>query len=76
MDFKNLYENAPEKLKLDFLDAGSGDLIYSREYQGKDERSKAMIGPMDMVKESIDASIVNCIKDVASDKALAQALNK
>ena len=21
MDFKNLYENAPEKLKLDFLDA-------------------------------------------------------
>ncbi len=64
------------QIKLDFVDNNSDKLIYSQIYSGDDERSQAMIGPMDMVKKSVDASIINCINNVANDNFLAQALKK
>ena len=64
------------QVKLDFVNNDSGDLIYSQIYNGTDDRSQAMIGLIDMVKKSIDASIVDCINNVANDESLAQALNK
>jgi len=63
------------QIKLDFIDSISDKLIYSQIYNGNDERSQAMIGLMDMVEKSIDASIIDCIYNVANDKLLTQALN-
>lgn len=64
------------QIKLDFIDNNSNNLVYSQIYNGNDERSQALIGLMDMVKKSVDASIIDCINNVASDKLLTQALIK
>ncbi|NQU54332.1 MAG: hypothetical protein HQ522_17535 [Bacteroidetes bacterium] len=68
--------NSSIQINLEFVDNKSGNLIYSQEYNGTDERSQVMIGLMDMVKKSIDASIINCINNVANDKLLAESLTK
>ena len=64
------------QIKLDIIDNNSSNLVYSQIYNGNDERSQAMIGLMDMVKESVDASIINCIYNVSNDTLLTQALKK
>lgn len=64
------------QIKLDFLNNSTGALLYSQIYNGTDDRSQAMVGLMDMVKKSIDASIINCINQVAGDKNLSTALKK
>ena len=64
------------QIKLDFKETDSGLLLYSNIYNGTDERSQAMVGFLDMVKKSIDASIINFVNDVANDESLAQSLRK
>lgn len=64
------------QIKLDFVNNNSGNLIYSQIYNGSDDRSQAMIGLMDMVKKSVEASIIDCINNVANDILLVQALKK
>ena len=64
------------QIKADFVNAKTGELIYTNVYTGQDDRSQAMIGLMGMVKDSIDASIVRCIQSIGDDEALAKALAK
>ncbi len=64
------------QIKLDFIDTKTDEVIYSQVYNGTDERDQALIGLMDMVKKSIDASIINCISNVGEDADLARALKK
>jgi len=64
------------QVKLDFLDAQDGQLIYSEVYNGTDKRTRALIGLMGMVRQSIDASIVNCLNAVGADAKLAAALRR
>jgi uncharacterized lipoprotein YajG len=64
------------QIKVDFVDAKAGTLIFSNVYSGTDERDQAMFGTMGMVKSSIDASIVRCIQSVTDDAELAAALGK
>jgi uncharacterized lipoprotein YajG len=64
------------QIKLDFIDAKTGDMIYSSIYNGSDERSQALIGFMDMVKASIDTSIIRCIQSVGNDASLVAAIKK
>ena len=64
------------QVKADFLNARTGELIYSNIYTGSDERSKALVGLMGMVKDSIDASILRCVQSIVDDAALASALGK
>jgi len=63
------------QIKLDFVDAKTGDVIYTNIYSGNDERS-LFIGYIGMMKKSIDASIINCIQSVGDDADLARALMK
>jgi len=64
------------QIKIDFLDAKTGDTIYTNIFSGTDKRSRALIGVMGMVKNSIDGSIVNCIQSVGDDADLSSALKK
>jgi len=64
------------QVKLDFVDAKTGNLIFSNIYSGTDKREKAMLGLMGMVKDSVDASIVNCIQSVVDDAELTKSLLK
>ncbi len=64
------------QIKVDFLDAKTGDTIYTNVFSGTDKRSRALIGVMGMVKDSIDGSIVNCIQSVGDDADLSRALKK
>ena len=64
------------QIKLDFIDAKTGDTLYTNIYSGNDKREQAMIGLMGMVKASIDASLVNCVQGVVDDAELAKALQK
>jgi len=64
------------QIKIDFLDAKTGDVIYTNIFSGTDERDRALIGVMGMVKDSIDSSIVNCIQGVGDDADLSSALKK
>ncbi|MDP2914971.1 MAG: hypothetical protein Q8O91_05920 [Candidatus Aminicenantes bacterium] len=64
------------QVKIDFVDAKKGDMIYTNVFSGNDERSQAMIGLIGMVKDSIDASIIRCIQSVVDDAELAKALKK
>lgn len=64
------------QVKLDFVDERAGRLLYSDVYNGTDERSRAMIGLMGMVSESIDACIVNALNAVGKDAKLAAALQQ
>jgi uncharacterized lipoprotein YajG len=63
------------QIKLDFVDA-EGKVIYSEVYNGKDDRGQALVGFMNMVKKSVDDSIINCINNVGKDEDLARALKK
>jgi hypothetical protein len=62
------------QIKADFLNARTRNVIYSNIYTGSDERSKAIVGLMGMVKASIDASILRCVQSVVDDPGLAKAL--
>jgi hypothetical protein len=62
------------QIKADFVNASTGNLIYSNIYTGSDERSKAVVGLMGMVKDSIDASILRCVQSLVDDPGLAKAL--
>jgi hypothetical protein len=62
------------QLRFDFVDVESGRLLHSEVYNGTDERTRALIGVMSMVKASVDQSIVNCIAAVGNDTRLAEAL--
>lgn len=62
------------QVKADFLNAKTGDVVYSNIYTGSDERSKAVVGLMSMVRASIDASIVRCVQSITDDQGLAKAL--
>ena len=64
------------QVKADFVNAKTGEVIYSNIYTGSDERSKAMIGLMGMVKDSIDASILRCVQSIVDDQGLANALGR
>lgn len=64
------------QLKIDFIDPESNYLIYTDIYNGTDDRGRAMVGTIDMVFESIDAAIINCINNVGKDGNLASALKK
>jgi len=64
------------QIKLDFVDRATGRLIYSDVYNGADQRSKALIGGMGMVKASLDGSIINCINQVGADSRLVDALRQ
>lgn len=64
------------QIKLDFIDAQTDEMLYSQVYNGTDERDQALVGLMGMVKESIDASIIDCIQGVGDDADLARALKK
>ena len=64
------------QVKLDFVNAATGDPIYSEVYTGKDDRGRALLGLMDMVIESIDASIVDLVNKVGNDEQLATTLRK
>lgn len=74
--FVTVGANASIQIKLDFIDTGSGNSVYSQIYNGKDERAQGLVGLMDMVKKSVDASIANCVTEVSRDRSLAQALKK
>lgn len=64
------------QIKVDFLDAKTGDMIYTNIFSGADNRKQALIGLMGMVKDSIDWSIVKCIQSVGDDAGLSSALKK
>lgn len=66
--------NSSVQIKLDFVNAKTGNVIYAQIYNGVDKRARSMVGTMGMVKESIDASIIDCVENVGSDEALAAAL--
>jgi len=74
--FINVGATSGIQIKIDFLDTKTGDVIYTNIYSGTDEREQALIGLMGMVKNSIDASIVNCIQSVGDDISLSSALKK
>ncbi len=63
------------QIKLSFTDM-EDNVIYTEIYNGTDDRGHAMVGTMNMVYESIDAAIVNCINNVGKDENLANALRK
>ncbi len=64
------------QIKLDFVNPKTDEVVFSDVYNGTDDRGRAMIGLMDMVKKSIHAAIVNCINNVGKDSDLAKALKK
>lgn len=64
------------QIKLDFVNAQTGNVIYAEIYSGVDKRDKAMLGLMGMVRKSIDAAIIDGVKNVGNDNALAAALKK
>lgn len=61
------------QVRLDFS-GSDGRLLRSEVYNGTDERRQALVGLMGMVRESIDASIINCMTNVARDAQLVVAL--
>lgn len=74
--FVNVGATSSIQIKLDFIDQKTDDIIYSQVYNGTDERQQALIGLMDLVIKSIDASIIDCINSVGDDESLARALKK
>jgi hypothetical protein len=72
--FINVGASSMVQIRLEFVEADTDQAIYSETYVGQDERSQALIGLMDMVRSSVDQSMVNCIQSVGDDEALAQAL--
>lgn len=72
--FINVGATSSVQIKLDFVNAATGRVIYTQIYSGQDERSQALIGMMEMVKASVDASIISCIQSVGDDANLARAL--
>ncbi|MFB0517219.1 MAG: hypothetical protein ACETWG_11545 [Candidatus Neomarinimicrobiota bacterium] len=72
----NVGANSSIQIKLDFIDPSTNDVIYTQIYNGTDERAQALVGLMDLVKKSIDASIINCINSVGDDDNLAQKLSQ
>jgi len=74
--FVKVGASATIQMKADFVNAKTGDVIYSNVYSGNDARDQAMIGLMGLVKSSIDAAILRCVQSVGDDAALAKALAK
>ena len=70
----NVGASSSIQVKVDFVDAATGQPIYSEVYNGSDERARAMIGLMGMVRESLNASLAKCLTAVAQDPKLAAAL--
>jgi len=68
--------NSTIQIKLDFIDMKTQRIIYTQIYNGSDDRKQAMIGLMNMVKDSINSSIINCINSVANDKMLIESLKQ
>jgi uncharacterized lipoprotein YajG len=64
------------QIKVDFVDAKTGTIIYSNVYSGTDKRDQALVGFMGMVRSSIDASLSHCVQSVTDDAELAKALQK
>lgn len=62
------------QIKLDVIDGRTGRLLHSDVYNGADGRSRTLIGTMGMVKESLDASLIDCINNVGKDAKLAAVL--
>lgn len=62
------------QIRLDFMATSSGTAIYSEVYNGTDERDRALVGLMGMVKDSVDQAIINCLDSVGKDARLAAAL--
>ncbi len=73
--FINVGATSSIQFKLDVVDARTGQQVYSNIYNGTDQRSQAMLGLMSMVRESIDASIVNSINSVGADAKFAAAIH-
>lgn len=72
----NVGASSSIQLRLDFADARTGQAIYSEIYNGTDERARAMIGLMSMVRESLNASVVNALTTIGRDPKLAAALRR
>ena len=72
--FINVGASSMIQIRLDFVEAATDQAIYSQVYSGQDERSQALIGLMDMVRASVDDSMINCFQSVGDDEGLARAL--
>ncbi len=64
------------QISLRFTNLNANNVIYSEIYNGSDDRGRAMVGTMDMVYESINAAIVDCINSVGEDESLVKALKE
>lgn len=72
--FINVGATSMVQIRLDFVEATTDETIYSQIYVGQDERTQALIGLMDMVRASVDGSMISCIQSVGDDEALVRAL--
>lgn len=74
--FSTVDASSSVQIKVDFVNAETNENIYMNVYNGTDERSRAMIGTMSMVEQSIDASFLDCINKIGADEGLISALNR